>query len=55
MIKYNGKVMLFDIHASFGISEHNDVADKNPDIVEQILKYLNENKIKDRYVTKLEY
>jgi arylsulfatase A-like enzyme len=45
----DGSVQLYDIHDIFGISEHNDVAEKNPKIVKAITSYLRENSIQDRH------
>ncbi len=36
----NGEVELYDIHETFGISEQNNVADQNPEILEAISGYL---------------
>jgi len=46
----NDEILLFDIHGDMGISEHNNVADSKPDVVEYISNYLKKNKITDRYV-----
>jgi len=51
LIKSDGSIMLFDIHESFGISEQNNIAAENPEIIKLILTHLDKNKIKDRYVT----
>jgi arylsulfatase A-like enzyme len=46
----NGEVLLFDIHAIFGISEHNNVANEHPEIIKQISDYLRKNGITSRHV-----
>lgn len=50
VITANGDMELYDIHETFGISEHNNVAEENPEIVETISKYLVENNIEQRHV-----
>ena len=47
----NGNVLLFDIHETFGISEHNNVAEKYPQVTEKIRQYVEGNRIDDRHVT----
>jgi arylsulfatase A-like enzyme len=49
-IPVNGYIELYDIHETFGISEHNNVAGENPEILEAISKYLHENSIEQRHV-----
>jgi len=49
-IRADGDMELYDIRETFGISEHNNVAGKNPEIVEAISKYLLENQIEQRHV-----
>jgi hypothetical protein len=51
VIRADDTTMLFDIEQMFGISEQFDVCKDNPSIVKKIRTYLNEQKIKDRYVT----
>ena len=51
VIKTDGDVLLFDILEPMGISEQNDVADKHPDVIEYILRYLKKNRIESRHVT----
>ena len=46
----SGDIELYDIHETFGISEHNNVAAENPEILESISKYLTENNIEQRHV-----
>ncbi len=46
----SGGIELYDIHETFGISEHNNVAGENPEILEVINKYLAENNIEQRHV-----
>lgn len=46
----NGDMELYDIHETFGISEHNNVAAQNPDIVKAINEYLTLNNIEQRHV-----
>jgi len=50
VILANGVMELYDIYETFGISEHNNVAEENPEIIETISKYLVENKIEQRHV-----
>ena len=45
-----GKPMLFDYEGDFGISEHNDVAEQNTDVVRSIRDYLRHAEVTDRYV-----
>jgi hypothetical protein len=49
-IRSDGDMELYDIHETFGVSEHNNVAGTNPEIVEAISKYLIENRIEQRHV-----
>jgi len=49
-IPVNGNIELYDIHETFGISEHNNVADENPDILKAITRYIAENNIENRNV-----
>ena len=46
-----GKPMLFDYEGDFGISEQNDVAENNPDIVRAIHSYVEQAGADDRRVT----
>ncbi|GAI82826.1 unnamed protein product, partial [marine sediment metagenome] len=50
VVPADGDVELYDIHETFGISEHNNVAEENPEILEAISKYLVENNIEQRHV-----
>ena len=50
IVTSDGETELYDIHEPFGISEHNNVAAENPDIVDYIGQYLNKNQIKQRHV-----
>jgi arylsulfatase A-like enzyme len=50
VFKSDGGTMLFDTHATFGISEQDDVADRHPEVVTKIAGYLRANKITARRV-----
>lgn len=45
-----GDIQLYDIHEIFGISEQNNVAEANPEIVRSIVEYLENNNITQRHV-----
>ncbi len=47
----NGQPMLFDYEGNFGISEQNDVAGENADVVRAIQEHIEKNGINQRYVT----
>jgi arylsulfatase A-like enzyme len=49
-VPVSGEVDLYDIHETFGISEHNNVAENNPGILKTITKYLSDNGIEQRHV-----
>ena len=45
-----GDVLLFDIHDTFGISEHNNVLGENAPVIDRIRTYVKDNNITDRHV-----
>jgi len=45
-----GDVLLFDIHDTFGISEHNNVVAENAPVIDRIRTYVKDNNITDRHV-----
>ncbi len=50
LITARGEMELYDIHETFGISEQNNIARENPEIVEAIHRYLAEHHIEQRHV-----
>lgn len=50
VIPLKGAAMLFDYAATFGISEHDDIAGQRPDLVAAIRNYLKAEQITNRYV-----
>ena len=46
-----GDILLFDMHETFGISEHNNVAAENAQVTNRIRQYLKDNDLHDRHVT----
>jgi arylsulfatase A-like enzyme len=51
VIPMKGEPMLFDFEATFGISEQNDVAADNRELVGRIQRYLREQGVTDRRIT----
>ena len=45
-----GDVLLFDMHATFGISEQNNVAGENTQVIAKIKQYLKDNDLRGRHV-----
>jgi arylsulfatase A-like enzyme len=50
IVRSNGNIELYNIHETFGISEHNEVAGEHPEIVASIRTYLADNDTKHRHV-----
>ena len=50
VVNTDGSAMLFDIHATFGISEQDDVAEEHPEVVAKITGYLETNNATARRV-----
>ena len=50
VVRSNGNIELYNIHETFGISEHNEVAGEHPEIVASIRTYLADNDTKHRHV-----
>ena len=50
LITDSGDMELYDIHATFGIAEQNNIAAENPEIVNAIRKHLAENYLEQRHV-----
>jgi arylsulfatase A-like enzyme len=50
LITASGDIELYDIHEIFGISEQNNVAEANPEIVHSIVDYLEKNNVTQRHV-----
>jgi arylsulfatase A-like enzyme len=46
----DGTAMLFDIHATFGVAEQDDVADEHPEVVAHISDYVKANGLTQRHV-----
>jgi arylsulfatase A-like enzyme len=46
----SGDIELFDIQETFGIAEQNNVAEANPEVIDSIVKYLDENSMEQRHV-----
>lgn len=51
VIPAEGKPLLFDFRATFGISEHSDIAHEQPHTVDAILAYLREHRRDERHVS----
>ena len=46
-----GDILLFDMHETFGISEHHDVAKDRAQVIAKISQYLKDNNLHGRHVT----
>ena len=46
-----GDILLFDMHDTFGISEHNNVAAEHAHVIDRIRQYVKDNNRYERHVT----